>query len=362
MNGISEILRIHSSLGTFWWILLGLFFVIYIVLDGADLGAGVFSLMLENENDRAAVMASMAGTWDANETWLVVAGGVIFGAFPLVYGATFNYLMIPLMFALWGIISRAVAFEFHVHAKGSKAFWGKMFGLGSLVAAFFAGVALGATLLGFPMSKGNAQGIQVANDPFANTVPHFSGNALSFLSPFSIWTGIAAVIAGGLAGTLYLCARFKQDDPIYQKAYAWATTFSYLALVAVVITLVWSYAIMPDAAKWTGSGWFGWLILLLAILFSAFRVMMAHAAHRDFPALVWCGAIVVLMWGGMWATNFPYIVPQTWTIAAGANPANDLAILTLFMTGFVPVMIMYNAYQIWVFRHRLTHLAGYESH
>ncbi|MGC9128959.1 MAG: cytochrome d ubiquinol oxidase subunit II, partial [Acidithiobacillus sp.] len=65
MDGINEILRIHSSLGTFWWILLGLFFVIYIVLDGADLGAGVFSLMLKNENDRAAVMASMAGTWDA---------------------------------------------------------------------------------------------------------------------------------------------------------------------------------------------------------------------------------------------------------------------------------------------------------
>lgn len=362
MDQLDQILRIHSALSTFWWILLGLFFVIYIILDGADLGAGVFSLLLKEENDRAAVMASMAGTWDANETWLVVAGGVIFGAFPLVYGATFNYLMIPLMFALWGIISRAVAFEFHVHAKSSKKFWGTMFGLGSLIAALFAGIALGATLLGFSMSKENAQGITNAADPFANTIPHFSGSAVSFISAFSIWTGIAAVIAGGLAGTLYLCARFKQEDPIYKKAHAWATTFSFLALAAVVITLIWSYAIMPDAAKWTGNGWFGWLILLVAILVAAYKMMSAHAAHRDFSALLWCGAIVVLMWGGMWATNFPYIVPNTWTISAGGNPANDLAILTLFMTGFVPVMIMYNAYQIWVFRHRITHMAGYESH
>ncbi len=357
-----EILRIHSTLSTFWWILLGLFFVIYIVLDGADLGAGVFSLLLNNEDDRAAIMSSMAGTWDANETWLVVAGGVIFGAFPLVYGSTFNYLMIPLMFALWGIISRAVAFEFHVHAKSSRKFWGFMFGLGSLVAAFFAGIALGATLLGFPMGTGNAQGIQVANDPFVNTIPHFSGNALSFLSAFSIWTGIGALIAGGLAGTLYLCARFEQDDPIYQKAHKSATLFSFLALAAVVITLIWSYAIMPDAAKWTGSGWFGWLVLLIAILISAYKMMSNHAAHHDFAALLWCGAIVVFMWGGMWATNFPYIVPQTWTISQGGNPANDLAILTLFMTGFVPVMITYNIYQIWVFRKRITHLAGYEGH
>ena len=360
---MDQIFRIHASLGTFWWILLGLFFVIYIILDGADLGAGVFSLLMRDENDRAAIMDSMAGTWDANETWLVVAGGVIFGAFPLVYGATFNYLMIPLMFALWGIISRAVAFEFHVHAKSSKRFWGVMFGLGSLVAALFAGMALGATLQGFPMSTANAQGINAANDPFANTIPHFAGNALTFLTPFSVWTGIGALIAGGLAGTLYLCARFEQTDPIYQKAHRWASIFSYLALGAVVITLLWSYTMLPQAAaKWTGANAWMWLVLLLAILFSAYRMMSNHSLKNDFAALLWCGAIVVLMWGGMWATNFPYIVPNTWTIGAGANPANDLAILTLFMTGFVPVMIMYNAYQIWVFRKRITKLAGYASH
>jgi cytochrome d ubiquinol oxidase subunit II len=134
--------------------------MLYVMLDGADLGAGIYTLFSHDEEERGAVMASMAGFWDGNETWLVVAGGVLFGAFPVVYGSALNYLMIPLMLALWGIISRAVAFEFHIHARSSKRFWGWAFALGSLIAPFFAGVSLGATLQGFPLKAGRALEIQ----------------------------------------------------------------------------------------------------------------------------------------------------------------------------------------------------------
>ncbi|MGC8467693.1 MAG: cytochrome d ubiquinol oxidase subunit II [Acidithiobacillus sp.] len=317
-----------------------------------------------SEITKDITMASMAGFWDGNETWLVVAGGVLFGAFPSVYGSAFNYLMIPLMFALWGVISRAVAFEFHIHAIGSKRFWGWMFALGSLLAPFGAGVALGAVLQGFPMKHGiAAENVAGAHALAFDMVPHYSGTALAFLTPFSIWTGFGAVIAASLAGGLYLCARFVPGDVIHERAKKWTSAFSLLALGGIVITLIWSYAIFPwAAAKWTGPDWWVWLIWFVVILGFAYKSMMAHANQRDFVALLWGEGVVALMWFAMWATMFPYIVPNTWTIQAAANPADSLAVFTLFMTGFVPVMIMYNWYQIWVFRGRYTKKAMYAGH
>lgn len=346
---MDNIIRIGSTLSTWWFLLLGLFFLLYIALDGADLGAGIFALFSRDEQERGAVMASMAGFWDGNETWLVVAGGVLFGAFPLVYGSAFNYLLFPLMLALWSIIARAVAFEFHVHAMGSKRFWGRTFAWGSLGAPLFAGMALGAMLQGFPMS--------------GSPVPHYDGSALTFLTPFTVWVGIAATVAAGLAGGLYLCARFEHGDPIHERARGWTTVFSYLALAAIVVTLVWSYAIFPWAStKWSGPHWWLWAGWLVVVLFFAFKTMSNHSLRRDFAALLWGEGIVVLGWAAMLATMYPYIVPGTWTIDAAGNPANSLAVFTLFMTGFVPVMIMYNWYQIWVFRGRLSKKAAYGAH
>jgi len=356
--------RIASSLSTWWWLILCLMFLLYIGLDGADLGAGIFALFSPDEEERGAIMASMAGFWDGNETWLVVAGGVLFGAFPIVYGSAFNYLMIPLMIALWGVIFRAVAFEFHVHAIGSKKFWGRMFVLGSILAPLGAGVALGAMLQGFPLMHHIAeQDVPGAHAYAFDAVAHFAGGPWTFLTPFSLWTGIGAVIAASLAGGLYLCARFVPGDVIHERAKKWTNFFSLAALAAIVITLVWSYALFPwAAAKWTGTHWWVWLAWFLVILFFAYRSMMAHSHSRDFVALLWGEGVVALMWFALWATMFPYIVPNTFTIEAAANPADSLAVFTLFMTGFVPIMILYNWYQIWVFRGRYTKKAMYAGH
>src|SRR6202051_3316699 len=140
MDGLSNIQTIITFAG---WIRLSLSVVLYVVLDGADLGAGVFSLFVRNKDERGAIMSAMAGTWDANETWLIVAGGILFATFPFVYGSAFNYLMVPLALALWGMITRAVALEFR-HLADAR--WHRLldlgFGIGSLVVAFFGGMML----------------------------------------------------------------------------------------------------------------------------------------------------------------------------------------------------------------------------
>lgn len=340
---------LHSIFTFAWWIALDMCVLLYIVLDGADLGAGVFSLFVRSEHERGAIMSAMAGTWDANETWLIVAGGVLFGSFPAVYGSAFNYLMVPLALALWGILTRALALEFRHLSEGIwQRFSDLCFGVSSLAVAFFGGMTAGAILHGYPLTHTLGQ------------LPTYIGGSLRFISPFSIWTGIAAVLAVTLAGLLFIRARFEHGEPIREQAARWTNTIFFLGLAAVAITVVINALIFPWAAKkWFGPNFWAWGIVLLAIIFVAFKMRRASRQDRDFAAILWFNLAVAILVLAMMATVYPWIIPNTWTIYAGASPAISLFTFTLAMGGFFPVMLMYNAYQLWVFRARISALAAY---
>jgi cytochrome bd ubiquinol oxidase subunit II len=345
MDGLSNI----QTIVTFaWWIALSLS-VLYIILDGADLGAGVFSLFVRDPQERGAIMSAMAGTWDANETWLIVAGGVLFATFPFVYGSAFNYLMVPLALALWGMITRAVALEFrHLAEARWQRFSDWAFGVSSLAVAFFGGMVLGAVMQGFPLTHE------------AGTVPTYVGGAFRFISDFSIWTGIASVITVTLAGTLFVRARFEHGEPIRRQAAKWSNVVFYLALASAVITIVFSASIFPWAArKWLGPDFWIWAIVLLVVIVAAVKMRLAANRDQDLKAILWLNFAIGVMAVSFMATLYPWMVPGTWTIYSGASPAVSLFTFTLTMGGFFPVMIMYNAYQLWVFRGRLSALAAH---
>lgn len=329
-----------------WWFALGFSFLMYIMLDGADLGAGIFSLFTRDHQERGAIMATMAGTWDANETWLIVAGGILFGTFPLVYGSAFHYLILPLVLVLWSIMMRAVSLEFRHYAQRSQWLWDGLFGIGSLTTVFFAGMAIGAVLKGFPLTDGQ--------------VPTYPGGMLRFISAFSIWTGIGAVVAASLAGGLFIRARFERSETIRERAATWTNQAFYLSLAAVVVTVTWSLIIFPWAAKtWTGPYMWLWLLIGVAVVFAVVRMRHASNRERDLAAILWLNLAIAIMWLSMMFTMYPWVVPGTWTIYSGASPAVSLFTFTLAMGSFLPVMIAYNWYQIWVFRARVSKLTGY---
>jgi len=124
----------QSFLVAFWIGVAGLSLLLYVVLDGFDLGVGILSLVACDEGRRGLMMASLSSVWDANETWLVLLGGVLFGAFPPLYAALMQGLYIPVTVMLFALIMRGVAFEFR-HASGRKWLWNLTFGVGSLGAA-----------------------------------------------------------------------------------------------------------------------------------------------------------------------------------------------------------------------------------
>src|ERR1700739_3569114 len=190
---MDELTHVQSGVTFHWWMVLAMSVLLSVVLDGADLGAGVFSLFVRNPHERGAIMSAMAGTWDANETWLVVVGGGLFRNFPFVYGSLLSYLMVPLALALWGIITRALALEFrHLAEQRWQRFSDFAFGPSSLAVAFFGGLAFCAVLQGIPLTHRSGE------------VPTYIGGAFRFISPFSIWTGVAAVVAVTLTGVLFV--------------------------------------------------------------------------------------------------------------------------------------------------------------
>jgi cytochrome bd ubiquinol oxidase subunit II len=192
------------------------------------------------------------------------------------------------------------------------------------------------------------------------TVPTYVGGALRFISPFSIWTGISSVIAVTLGGVLFVRARFQHGELIRDQAARWSNAVFYLALAAAVITIVFSMSIFPWAAhKWLGPDFWIWAIVLLAVIVAAVKMRMAANRDQDLKAMIWFTVALGIMSVAFQVTLYPWIIPGTWTIYTGASPAVSLFTFTLAMGGFFPVMIMYNAYQIWVFRGRISALAAH---
>ena len=334
-----------------WWLTVAFSILCYIVLDGADLGAGIFSMSLRDEHERGAIMQAMAGTWDANETWLIVAGGVLFGSFPFVYGSAFSYLMVPLALVLWGILTRAVALEFrHLASDRTRAFTDWAFGLASLAVTFFGGMCVGALMGGFPLT----------HEP--DQVPTYVGGAWRFISPFSIWIGVAAVIAVSLSGGLFVRARFEREEDVRRHAATWTNRVFYLAVAAVPISTLWIAFDFP----WAGHTWFGpsfwlWWLIPAAAVVTSFLMRHYTRRDRDVMALFWLNITIVIMAAGLLATMYPAMVPNTWTVATGASREVSLATFLFTVAGLFPIMVMYNLYQIWVFRARITKMGSYHS-
>jgi cytochrome d ubiquinol oxidase subunit II len=165
--------------------IIGLMLFLYVVLDGFDLGVGILSLFTRNDKHRAIMMTSLESIWDANETWLVLLGGALFGAFPLVYAIALQSLYIPVMVMLFALIFRGVAFEFSHHAR-NKAPWNLAFGYSSLLAGLAQGIAFGGLISGLGLTESDHH-----------------GNAWAWFTPFSALVALGVVTGYTLLSNLF---------------------------------------------------------------------------------------------------------------------------------------------------------------
>src|SRR6202011_1058736 len=171
----------------FWVSVLALSILLYVLLDGFDLGVAILFGLTRDEHRRRAMMGAVAPIWDGNETWLVVAGVVLWGAFPVVYATLFSAFYLPLLLMLAGLILRGVAFEFRYKTERLRWVWDAGFAGGSLVATFIQGMTVGALGEGLPIANG-----------------HYLAGDFGWLSPFAVLCGIGLCLGYALLGACWL--------------------------------------------------------------------------------------------------------------------------------------------------------------
>src|ERR1700733_600338 len=179
---------------SYWVFVLALSILLYVLLDGFDLGIGILFGLTRDEAKRRGMMAAVAPVWDGNETWLVVSGVVLWGAFPIVYATLVSAFYLALLLMLAGLILRGVAFEFRYKAERMRPIWDLGFAGGSVVAAFIQGMMVGALVEGLPVANG-----------------HYTGGEFGWFSPFALICGVGLCLGYMLLGACWLVGQCGGD-------------------------------------------------------------------------------------------------------------------------------------------------------
>ncbi|WP_305792042.1 cytochrome d ubiquinol oxidase subunit II [Methylophaga sp. SB9B] len=230
-----------------WAGIIGFSVMMYVLMDGFDLGQGILYPFAPDDHSRDIMMNSVAPVWDGNETWLVMGGAGLLGAFPLVYSVFLPALYIGVFLMLAGLIFRGVAFEFRFKANTTKYIWDWAFAGGSFVATFAQGAVVGAYVQGF------------ATDNFV-----YVGGAFDWLTPFTIITGLGLVAGYALLGSTWLI--MKTEGELQQWAYR--VTLRLLVLVLLVFAIISIYTPFVDAGvmeRWFHGFSIIWFLPLLAL-------------------------------------------------------------------------------------------------
>lgn len=318
-----------------WIALIVLFLLYYAATDGYDLGIGIISLFPSTSEERTVMISSIKGIWSANQTWLVVLGGMLFGAFPLFYSLLLSSLYIPIAIMLFGLIFRGIGIDLGEHFQ-YRAFWRLSFGLGSLVTTLAQGFALGALLSGIEIRDGQ-----------------FVGGVWDWLNPFSMLIAAGVLCGYTMLGGNYLV--WKLEGPLEERGRRWALIASVVAGLISAATWVW----LPLRYPFMAEKFFRWpdQMLLAAFPFLAivsFALFVRSIRRRyNLAPLLWNIAIILFSFLGLSFGLWPYMIPsgqRAITIHEAAGSAQTLIFMLVVMVVLTPVILIYHNYQYWVFR------------
>ena len=326
-----------------WAVIILFSIMMYVVMDGFDLGIGMLFPFFPEKTDRDVMMNTVAPVWDGNETWLVLGGAGLMAAFPLAYSIVLTALYLPLVLMLVGLIFRGVAFEFRFKARDdTRHWWDKAFAAGSFAAAFFQGVTLGAYLNGIAMRDG-----------------HYAGGALDWITPFSLFTGVGLVVAYMLLGSTWLV--MKTDGEL-QRQMRLRTQHWVWALLAVIATIsLWTpLAHAPIAARWFSLPNLVYFapvpLLVVAVAYWLLRSLKRGGEAAPFLLTL---ALVFLGYSGLGISLWPNVIPPGTTIWQAAAPPQSLGFTLVGALLIIPVILMYTAFGYWIFRGKVRSGDGY---
>ena len=326
-----------------WAVIILFSIMMYVIMDGFDLGIGMLFPWFPSREDRDVMMNSVAPVWDGNETWLVLGGAGLLAAFPLAYSVILSALYLPLMLMLTGLIFRGVAFEFRFKSiAGKRRLWDQSFALGSFAAAFFQGVTLGAFLDGIAVRDGR-----------------FAGGVLDWLAPFPLFTGFGLVVAYMLLGSTWLVMKTggQLQEQMRERTRHWVW-----ALLAVLVVIsVWTPLQHPAIA----ARWFSlpnlFFLSPVPLLVAVCMGLLLRSLQRggELAPFLLTLALVFLGYSGLGISLWPNVIPPSITIWEAAGPPQSLGFTLVGALLIIPIILVYTAFSYWVFRGKVDPGEGY---
>jgi cytochrome bd ubiquinol oxidase subunit II len=234
--------------------------VMYVVMDGFDLGIGILLPLAPSEDDRIAMINAIAPFWDGNETWLVLGGTFLIAAFPLAYATLLPAFYVPLLTMLFALVFRGVAFEFRFRADRFRPVWDAAFSGGSLLATFCQGVVLGAFIAGIPVADRT-----------------FQGGTLDFISAFAVICGLGLIAGYALLGATWLVFKTNGTTAAYGRIAARLALPATLAFI--VLVSMWTPIAFPHVAQ----RWFAWPNIGYLSPVPIVTVLVAYGTWRAIP-------------------------------------------------------------------------------
>ena len=325
-----------------WYGLILTAIMLYVILDGFDLGVGVLFPFAPSDKCRDRMMNSVAPFWDGNETWLVLSGGGLLAAFPLAYAILMPALYMPVIFMLLGLIFRGVAFEFRFKAQKSRRLWDYSFHFGSLIATIMQGMILGAAV----------QGLTVEGRSFA-------GGPFDWINAYSVMTGIALVFGYALLGSTWLVMKTEGETQDWARRSA-SYVLGYVGVFLAVVSIS-----MPLMKPWIRQLWFTlpnfFYLLPVPLLTAALFVLIWRDLHtgREYRPFFMSIGVFLLGYLGLGISVWPWLVPYavTYRQAAAVGPSQSLLLVGTVV--LLPVILGYTAYCYYVFRGKASHEPHY---
>ncbi|KGB03378.1 cytochrome d ubiquinol oxidase subunit II [Enterobacteriaceae bacterium RIT814] len=318
--------------------------LMYIIMDGFDLGIGMLFYFERDPQSRDVMVNSVAPVWDGNETWLVLGGAGLFGAFPLAYAVIIDALTIPLTAMLIGLIFRGVAFEFRFKATPShRKFWDYSFAGGSLLATFSQGIVVGAMINGFEVEG-----------------RRFVGSSLDWLTPFNLFCGLGLMVAYSLLGTTWLVMKSEGALQLHMRHLTRRVLLALVGVIAVVsiwTPLGWQYV----SDRWFSLPNFFWFlpVPLLVGVFSLWIWRLSLNPNSHVMPFILTLGLIFLGFSGLGISLWPNLIPPSITLWDAAAPPSSQLFMLVGTLLIIPVILVYTAWSYYVFRGKISGNEGY---
>lgn len=331
-----------TFLQTLWFFLVGVLFLGYFVLEGFDFGVGmnVFALGKKSEKRKDQIIKTIGPVWDGNEVWILTGGGALFAAFPEWYATMFSGFYLPLLLILVALIVRICAFKYRskVDNQTWRNTWDLMHFIGGFVPALLWGVAVANIARGVNM-EANAGGNMVV-----------TSSLFDLLNPFGLLGGLTFVMLFWLHGTLFLALR--TDGEVRRDANALAAKLLIPTIVIAATFVLWAQIAYSNT-------WISWIFLVIAAL-ALVASLVFNLKKREGWAFTGTSIAIAAATLQIFIGLFPNVFPAlndpalSLTVMNASSTEYTLQVMTIATILLLPIVLAYQAWTYWVFRHRVT--------